>query len=479
VIATQPRDTTAIAAGGAAFTVSASVVGGGALSYQWKKDAAPISGATLATYSISSAALTDTAAYSVTVTSTLNGTTTSVTSTGGNLKVNVAPSLTTAPHDTTVLAAAPASFAVVAAAGAGSSAGTLSYQWKKGATSVGTSLASYSVAAAAITDTGSYTVVVTRTLNGTTTSFTSTVGKLTVNVAPVIATQPRDTTVVAGVPGTITVVASAPGGGLLSYQWRKNGTDITGATSATLTGAGAALADTGAYSVVVLSSLNGTTTSTTSGSANLKVNVAPTITAQPVASQTIVVGQNATMTVAAAAGAGTSAGTLTYQWRKGVASLSNGAVTGGATISGATSASLTLTALAAADSGVYTVVITRSLNGTITTTTSAQSVLVRPVSIMPDAFVIHVNGQEKPYAFQLPAGTMTERLTLSIIDAWGRTIWAQTVNPVKDKLTEVAWNGRSANGRTASAGMYIVRISVLNDGHTTNYIRKSVTLKPR
>jgi hypothetical protein len=53
------------------------------------------------------------------------------------------------------------------------------------------------------------------------------------------------------------------------------------------------------------------------------------------------------------------------------------------------------------------------------------------------------------------------------------------VNPAKDKLTEVSWNGKSANGRLASAGMYIVRISVPNAGKTTNIIRKSVTLRPR
>jgi len=126
--------------------------------------------------------------------------------------------------------------------------------------------------------------------------------------------------------------------------------------------------------------------------------------------------------------------------------------------------------------GSYTVT---AANSTGSTTQVIKITISVPVAILPDAFVIRVNGQDRPYAFQLPAGTTTERLTLSIVDAWGRTIWAQTVNPVRDRVREVSWNGRSANGRIASAGMYIVRISVLNGGQTTNYTRRSVTLRPR
>jgi hypothetical protein len=100
-------------------------------------------------------------------------------------------------------------------------------------------------------------------------------------------------------------------------------------------------------------------------------------------------------------------------------------------------------------------------------------------AVLPGDFVIRVNGQEQPYAFQLPAGTTTERMTLSILDAWGRTIWAKSVSPAQDKAIEVSWNGRSAKGSLVSAGMYIVRLSVLNSGTTTHYVRKAVTLKPR
>jgi hypothetical protein len=146
-----------------------------------------------------------------------------------------------------------------------------------------------------------------------------------------------------------------------------------------------------------------------------------------------------------------------------VFNTSTGAITGTPTVTTAFSGSFTVTATNSTGSATKTIKMTISV----------------PVAIIPDAFVIRVNGQEKPYAFQIPAGSSTEKLTLSIIDAWGRTIWVKSVNPAKDKMTEIAWNGRSANGRQASAGMYIVRISVVNAGKTTNFVRKAVSLKPR
>src|SRR5262249_59946236 len=65
---------------------------------------------------------------------------------------------------------------------------------------------------------------------GTGTSKTAT---LTVNVGPAITTQPVSQTVTAGATATFSVVAS--GTAPLSYQWQKNGSNISGATSASYT----------------------------------------------------------------------------------------------------------------------------------------------------------------------------------------------------------------------------------------------------
>ncbi|WKL03690.1 immunoglobulin domain-containing protein [Paenibacillus amylolyticus] len=118
---------------------------------------------------------------------------------------------------------------------------------------------------------------------------------LTVNQAPVspaITSQPSDQTVTEGQTATFTVTAS--GDSPLSYQWKKNGTDITGATSATLTITNAQKVDEGSYTVEVTN----TAGNVTSNAALLTVNpapVSPAITSQP-SDQTVTEGQTATFT---------------------------------------------------------------------------------------------------------------------------------------------------------------------------------------
>jgi hypothetical protein len=76
---------------------------------------------------------------------------------------------------------------------------------------------------------------------------------------PRIVTSPANQTVAAFSPVTFSVTATAAGGSL-AYQWRKNGTAISGATNATLTFAAAHFSDAGTYDVVV-TNLVGTVTS--------------------------------------------------------------------------------------------------------------------------------------------------------------------------------------------------------------------------
>ncbi|NSL88697.1 DNRLRE domain-containing protein [Chitinophaga sp. Mgbs1] len=93
--------------------------------------------------------------------------------------------------------------------------------------------------------------------------------------APVISTQPKNTTVPAGQSATFSVTAIA--NPAPSYQWRKNGTNISGATAASYVIANVQPADTGLYSVVVSNSAG----SVTSSNARLTVaapNVLPVAT---------------------------------------------------------------------------------------------------------------------------------------------------------------------------------------------------------
>jgi hypothetical protein len=95
---------------------------------------------------------------------------------------------------------------------------------------------------------------------------------LTVNPAPIapsITTQPASQTVDSGANVTFTVAAS--GTAPLSYQWRKNGGIIAGATGASLALSSVSTTDAGNYTVQVSNSAG----SVTSATATLTVNAAP------------------------------------------------------------------------------------------------------------------------------------------------------------------------------------------------------------
>ena len=147
-------------------------------------------------------------------------------------------------------------------------------------------------------------------------SVTSASATLTVNTPPSIGTQPANSTISPGSGTSFTVVASGTG---LSYQWQVNSgsgyvnvvnnTTYSGATTATLTLSTVGAGLNGALYQVVVS---GTVApSVTSSPATLTVlAVAPLITTQPL-SQTVVVGDLVTFTVAASGSA-----PLAYQWRR-------------------------------------------------------------------------------------------------------------------------------------------------------------------
>ncbi len=88
-------------------------------------------------------------------------------------------------------------------------------------------------------------------------------------VAPSITTQPASRTVTAGQTATFTVAST--GTAPLTYQWRKNSTAISGATSSTYTTPATTTSDTGAQFTVLIGNTAGNATSTT---ATLTVNAA-------------------------------------------------------------------------------------------------------------------------------------------------------------------------------------------------------------
>ena len=331
-ISTQPASKTVAVGQTATFSVTAA--GTGALTYQWNRNGAAISGATSASYTTPATTNADSGSqFAVTVTNSAG----SVTSNAAVLTVNAPPSITAQPANQTVNAGLTATFSVAATGTA-----TLAYQWKKNGTPIGgAASASYTTPATTSSDSGAqFTVTVTNSLG----NVTSNAATLTVNVPPTISTQPTSKTVVVGQTATFSVTAA--GTGTLTYQWKKNGTAISGATAASYTTPATVASDNGASFTVAVTGGSGSATST---AATLTVNVPPSITTQP-ASKTVFAGQTATFSVTA-----TGTAPLTYQWNKN-----------GTAINGATSSSYTTPATTTTDNGAQFTVTAANVAGKIT-----------------------------------------------------------------------------------------------------------------
>ena len=194
-------------------------------------------------------------------------------------------------------------------------------------------------------------------------------GSVTVE-KPTITTQPAAQTVVSGASASFAV--SATGTAPLSYQWKKNGVDIPGATTSTYTTPATSSADIDsplAYSVAVSNSA-GTDTSTNASLTVTAAPVAPAIDTQP-AAQTVKAGQTATFSVTA-----TGTAPLGYQWKKN-----------GSPIDGATASSYTTPVTTSADHGArFSVVLSNSVG---TVTSSEASLTVGPaITTQPAALTV-------------------------------------------------------------------------------------------
>jgi hypothetical protein len=294
----------------------------------------------------------------------------------------VAPAITTEPASQTVAAGHTATFSVAA-----SGTAPLSYQWEKNGTAIpGATSSSYATPATTTADNGAAFRVVVTNAAGSVTSSSATLTVTSSPVAPSITTQPANQSVTVGHTATFTVAAS--GTAPLSYQWEKNGTTISGATSSSYTTPATATADNGATFRVVVTNAAG---SVTSSGAILTVTgaaVAPSITTQP-ANESVTAGQTATFTVAAS---GTAP--LSYQWEKN-----------GTAISGATLASYTTPATTTSDSGeVFRVVVTNSA-GSVTSNPASLTVSASTGSLPPPWIDVDVGAVGVTGSATFSAGT--------------------------------------------------------------------------
>lgn len=324
---------------GAPVSFSVVATGTAPLTFTWRRNGSVLPGANAAVLSIVSAQESDAGSYTVTV---ANGAG-SVTSPAFTLTVEgpvTVPRIVTMPFSQTALQDATVTFSVTAA---GSQ--PLTYQWfKDGLTLGGATESTLVLTRVRPVDAGSYTVRVSNPVG----SVTSDPALLVVQVpatVPVIITPPRDLTSSVGAPASFSVVAD--GVAPLTYTWRREGVVVPNAAQSTLVIGNVQVADAGSYTVTVSNAL-GAVTSAPAQLTVLVPSLPPFVLVQP-GNVTVTTGGTAVFTVTAR---GTAP--LLYQWRKD-----------GATIAGATQASLTLGNVGAADAAVYSVEITNAFGSVV------------------------------------------------------------------------------------------------------------------
>jgi len=250
-ITQQPASQSVVAGQTANFSVVAT--GSAPLTYQWRKNGVSIDGAVSDSYSAAADPADDGAVFSVVVSNPVGA----IESDAAKLTVTtaaVAPAITSQPADQSITAGQSATFSVTATGSV-----PLSYQWQKnGAAIAGATAASYTTPSETTSDDGALFAVVVSNSVGSITSRSARLGVSAASggpVAPSITTQPADQSISAGQTATFSVTAA--GSTPLSYQWRKNGAAIAGASGASYTTPAESTSDNGANFSVLVSNAAG------------------------------------------------------------------------------------------------------------------------------------------------------------------------------------------------------------------------------
>ncbi|MFN6112577.1 MAG: immunoglobulin domain-containing protein, partial [Bacteroidota bacterium] len=232
------------------------------------------------------------------------------------------------------------------------------------------------------TPAGSYILRIS-TVNGHVSTLTT---PFTIDVAPTITKQPTSTVVCQGARLSLSVTSSSVAS---KYQWRKDGVNIQGATSATLTVDTAAASSAGRYDCVITGECP---PAITTQPATVTVTQRPAVTTQPV-SQTVDEGKPLSLSVVA-----TGVG-LSYQWKRD-----------GASINGATTPTLSVGNATKADEGSYVCEVAGSCG-----------------SVSTQAAIVKVNSGTSVLEVESVAGRMTVVGPQPAVDAV--TIGLQLVRP--------------------------------------------------
>ena len=234
------------------------------------------------------------------------------------------------------------------------------YQWKVNGTAVSGATSSTFSTTTLAAGSNAVTCVMTSNLTGVTGNpATSNTITVTVNasVTPSVSITSTTTSICSGQSVTFTATPTN-GGTAPTYQWKNNGSVISGATSSTYSST--SLANNSIITCVLTSNASCPTTSTaTSNSITISIvtSVTPSVSIASGAGSSICSGQSVTLTATPTNG-GTSP---TYQWYKN-----------GSAISGATASTYSTTTLA--NSNIITCILTSNASCLSTTTATSNAI---------------------------------------------------------------------------------------------------------
>jgi len=213
-----------------------------------------------------------------------------------------------------------------------SGTGPFTYVWlRNGSVLGGQNASSLILSSVALTNAGTYSVIVSGACGSVTNS-----ASLVVNT-PASLTPLTSTTNCAGT--TVIFSTTVTGSGSYAFQWFKDTIPLFGRTASSLILTNVTPADNGTYSIVVIGGCGSVTNSAT-------LTVTPATTATPLTSLVRNPGQTAVFTTTAS-----GSGPFTYVWKKN-----------GTAVTGQTGNSLTLSNLTYAAEGIYAVEVTGSCN---------------------------------------------------------------------------------------------------------------------
>lgn len=350
-------------------------------------------------------------------------------------------SITTNPSSATVEAGKRAAFLVDGVGG-----GSLTFTWEKLRSGrwepvAGATGKEFKLNTTRLSDAGSYRAVVANARNAATAEVS-----LVVREAEVISKQPVAQTINAGDSAVLEVEAK---GVDLSYQWRRNGVPIGGASAA-----GYTVTEAGLYDVLVKHAFG----SSLSESVRVTVRQPVKIVRSP-ANASMRSGTQATLFVTA-----TGTEPISYQWRKD-----------GALIGGETSAQVVVTS-----AGVYDVVVTNPAGSTVSDTAVVTIPDPVEIKVQPAAALVSRPGESVQFS-AVAAGTPPEGQTALTYQwkHWNGEIWADVENGAgisgaQTNTLRIAGVQPLTANSAGSAGMY--RLDVTGQLNTLSTVPSQLTV---